>query len=109
MFDVNLATENQDAHCIESHFGGGESLALTPLGNEPAHGLHLFCGDRFKRVPITTPGSSLYLCEYKAVAILGNYVDFAGSASPVSVDDLIADSLEKLSGSIFAILSNILF
>jgi hypothetical protein len=39
---------------------------------------------------------------------LRNYVDLTGSTSPVSVDDLIADSLKKLRGSIFAILTDVL-
>jgi hypothetical protein len=39
---------------------------------------------------------------------LRNYVDLTGSTSPVSVDDLIADSLEKLRGSIFTILADVL-
>jgi hypothetical protein len=39
---------------------------------------------------------------------LRNYVDLTGSTSPVSVDDLITDSLKKLRSTIFAILADVL-
>jgi len=83
-------------------------LNLAPLSNETAHGLHLFCSDCLKRVAVTTPGSGLYLCKDYAFAILRNYVDLTGSTSPVSVDDLITDSLKKLRSTIFAILADVL-
>jgi hypothetical protein len=56
-------------------------------------------------MPETSAGSGLYLCKDNAVAVSGDDVNLAGAASPVAFDDFVAKPEQKVSRSIFAILS----
>ena len=59
-------------------------------------------------MPKPSASSSLDLCEYQAIPVARDDVDFATVAPPVALDDFIADFLKKLCGAIFAIFADVL-